>query len=121
MKLDIKSVKDRETNNERLVIQVVEDCDIGDYISFVTKKVDDRISIMIENPFWFPDKKVNKGDLIVLYTKIGNTSFKVNKDESKTHFFYRNMDAPVFVQDKYALLVEAKHWQIESSSVESSS
>ncbi|MCV9930210.1 hypothetical protein OIU83_21305 [Flavobacterium sp. LS1R49] len=116
MKLDIKSVKDRGTNSERLVIQVLEDCDIGDYISFVTKRIDDKISIVIENPFWFPDKKVEKGDLIVLYTKSGNTSFKVNKDESKTHFFYRNMDNPVFIEDKYALLLEAKNWQIESNS-----
>lgn len=114
MKLEIKNIKDRGTADERLVLVAIEDCDIGRYFAFVTKKnVDKVIYTHLKHPYWFPDKVVKKGDLVILYTKSGSSSFKENKDGSSSHFYYRGISSPILTENQFALLVEANTWKIE--------
>ncbi len=114
MKLEIKSVKDKGTNNERLVLQVKETCDIGNYFVFTAKKIKDEvITESVKNNFWFPDKILKRGDLAILYTRNGNESFKENINGSKSYFFYRGLANPIYNESTYALLVEIENWQVE--------
>jgi len=114
MKLEIKYIKDRGTTDERVVLVANEDCDIGKYFVFTTRKNGEKIVYTaLKQPYWFPDKVVKKGDLVILYTKTGSSSFKENKDGSSSHFYYRGISSPILTDNNFALLVEANTWKIE--------
>lgn len=114
MKLEIRDIKEKGTDEERLVLAATEDCDIGKYFAFLTKKNAQNIVFTnIKNPYWFPDKLVKKGDLVILYSKKGTDSSKENKDGSSSHFYYRNLVSPIFIENYFALIVEANTWQVE--------
>lgn len=114
MKLKIRNIIDRGATDERLVLLVKEDCDIGKFFAFITTKSDEKIIYTnIKHPFWFPDKLVKKGDLVVLYTKVGSSSFKVNEDGSSSHFYYRNLKSPILVENYFALIIEVNTWAVE--------
>lgn len=114
MKLEIKSVKDKGTTSERVVLQVKETCDIGNYFVFTSKKIRDEVlTESVANNYWFPDKLLKRGDLAILYTKKGVESFRENINGSKSYFFYRNLATPIFNENIFALVVEVDNWQIE--------
>lgn len=114
MKLEIKYIKDRGTTDERVVLVANEDCDIGKYFVFTTKKNAEKIVYSnLKQPYWFPDKVVKKGDLVILYTKSGTSSFKENEGGNTSHFYYRGIATPVLTDNHFALVVEANTWKIE--------
>ncbi len=114
MKLEIKSVKDKGTTNERLVLQVNETCDVGNYFVFSANKINEKVlTESVKNNYWFPDKILNKGDLAILYTRKGNESFKENSNGNKSHFFYRGLTNPIYNDKTYALVIEIENWQVE--------
>lgn len=115
MKLEIKEVKDKGSIEERIVLIAYEDCDLGYYFIFTTKRTKDGTSLssLIKDAYWIPDKKVKKGDLVVIYSKVGTSSFKINDDNTTSHFYYRNLPGPVLIENKIALLVEATMWKAE--------
>ena len=113
MKLEFDEIKDRGTPKERILFNVKEDCDIGEYFVFSTRKTAaGKFSSLVQHPFWFPDKGVKKGDLVVLYTKKGSSSYKLNADETSTHFYYRKFDESI-LEGQLVLLVESNTWSIE--------
>ncbi|HWZ36042.1 MAG TPA: hypothetical protein VNW51_07785 [Mucilaginibacter sp.] len=73
-----------------------------------------EFSASITHPYWFPDKKVSKGDLVVLYSKKGNNSFKENSDKTSTHFYYRDIESSI-LESNIVLIVEANTWGIEKT------
>lgn len=114
MSIEIKYIKDKNSNSERVVFSVNKDCNIGSYLVFLTKRTgSDSFSLnTLKHPFWFPDKEVKEKDLIILYTKPGKTSQKTNKDETISYFFYRKINEPIFKEDNdIVLLVEADSWK----------
>jgi hypothetical protein len=114
MKLEIKSVKDKGTNNERLVLQVIETCNIGNYFVFSAKKLNEEIlTETVKNNFWFPDKILKRDDLAILYTRKGSESFKENSSGSKSHFFYRGLESSIYDGNTFALVIEVENWQVE--------
>jgi hypothetical protein len=114
MKLEIKYIKDRGTTDERIVLVANEDCDIGKFFVFTTKKNADKIVYTnLKQPYWFPDKVVKKGDLVILYTKSGVSTFKENEGGNTSHFYYRGIATPALTDNNYALIVEANTWKIE--------
>jgi len=112
MSLEVKYIKARGTQEERIVFVAKTNLDIGKYLVFTSKQLEgDQFSSSIKQPFWFPDKLVNKGDLIVLYTKVGSTSVKDNSEGTKSHFYYRNLSNPIFTDDKtIGILIESLDW-----------
>ena len=113
MMLEFKYIKDKgDLDSERSVFKVISDCNLGDFIAFRTKEIsEDGISSKIELPFWFPDKRIKKGDTVVLYSKKRKINEKTNKDGSISHFFYWGNDTPLFLEDDDSvLLVEIRRW-----------
>ncbi len=114
MKLEINEIKERGTLEERIVFIVKEDCDIGKYLVFTTKmNSETKFSSSVRDAYWFPDKSVKKGDLIALYSRKGDNSFKVNTDNTTSHFFFRNLLNPILTTGNLALLIEASTWKLE--------
>ena len=114
MILQIKYTTDKGTSKERIVFSVVEEGNIGFCFVFNAKKIEGGISAKINYPFWFPDKDVKVGDLVVLYTKAGKSSFRQNKDNTTTYFYYRDIEKAIFTDDDRALLVESHTWEVEN-------
>jgi hypothetical protein len=112
IELNIKAV--REEGNivkERVVFQVTFPCEIGSYVVLKARAVNNNVSNTVINAFWFPDKRVNPGDLIVLYTKAGFNREKVNSNGTVSHFFYWNLPLPIWREDSIAvLLMRVSEW-----------
>src|SRR5205823_11802662 len=89
MNLKFSSIADRGIpTSERLVLKVVAKTDVGEYAVFRTGFSGSSVTIGVKNTFWFPDKPVAAGDLVVLYSKNGTESEKELEKGGKAHFFY---------------------------------
>lgn len=119
MKVTIKEIIDHGHNDERIVLSVKEDTDIGEYVVLdTTYTKDGGVSNKVRHPYWFPDKKVSKGDLVILYTKKGKQSETKNANGSISHFFYWGLDINVWNDDgDYALLFHIDEWQSHKVSI----
>ena len=114
MKLNIAYIKEAgDIDNERVVLKVVEDCDIGNYFSFFSHYTDSgNVSTSVIAPFWFMDTPVKRGDTVVIYTKSGTRSSKQNKDGTNSYFFYRNNPTALCGNEKIcAVLLEVASWR----------
>jgi hypothetical protein len=60
--------------------------------------------------FWLPNQKVKNGDLIVLYTKKGTHSEKKNPGGSVSYFYYWNQTDPIWLEGRFAVLLEIQSW-----------
>ena len=116
MSLEVNNIKNRgEIDDERVVFKVLLDCDLGMYITFKSTDTEsgDGISSHVEYPFWFPDEDIKANDLVVLYTKQGQQSHKLNKDGTHTHFYYRGLNKAIFNKKaERALLMLIKTWSV---------
>jgi len=114
MNVEIKLIRDHGIlDDERLVLNVLKDCNIGYYIVFdSTYSSDGELTNLVRHSYWFPDEKVSEGDIVVLYTKKGNQSTKRNKSGNSSHFFYQGMDKTIWNQEKdCAVILEINSWQ----------
>lgn len=97
MKVKIRGVVDGNNHkNEMLVIDVMEDTDMGQYLVMdSTYKPDGTVSNRFRHIYWFPPKKVKKGDIVILFTKKGEdiTDQEANQ---VVHFFYWNVESSVW-------------------------
>ena len=113
MNLHIRRVVDGgDIQKERISLYAEAALDIGKFLIFQSKYVDESsVSGEINYPFWLPDLQVDAGDLVVIYTKKGAARSRPNSDGSKTHFIYRNLDAPIWTdREECAVLVEMTEW-----------
>jgi hypothetical protein len=90
MNIKFRSIEDSENlDKERIIFSVVETDFLGTYVVFKSRKTGEKVvSSTVEKTYWFPDKDVKKGDLVVLYTKAGVNTETKNEDGTTTHFFY---------------------------------
>jgi hypothetical protein len=102
--------------DERLVLEVLRNDDIGYYLVLdSTFTPDGNVSNRVRDPYWFPDQRVKAGDLVVLYTKAGRQSEKVNKDGSTSYFFYRGLEKPVWnKKGDCSVLVHIENWSAQA-------
>lgn len=118
MKIKIQSIKDRgDLENERVVLKVIADGDIGRYLLAVGRYSDENsVSTEFVQVFWFPDKSVKEGDFVVLFTKDGKRTEYGNKSESTTHAFYLGRSAPIWSDSaSAAILFELGNWQAKKA------
>lgn len=99
MRVKIRNIADHNHDDERIVINVLEDTDIGEFLILDTTYNNGKVSNKVRHPYWFPDKKVKKGDLVILYTRKGTQSIKKNESGSTSHFFYWGLDSNVWNND----------------------
>lgn len=117
MNVKIKYVKDKgELVNERIVFAIEANINIGEYALFdTTYKGNGIVSNKLRHAYWFPDKEVNVGDLIVVYTKSGKTNKKLNKDGSYSHFFYWGLQSTIWNEETdCAVVINIADWSYKN-------
>ena len=107
MKLTIKSVKEHGVlKSERIILKAIDDVNVGSYmLADTTYLNDNEVSNKIRHTFWIPDKSIEKGSLVVIYTKDGTDSVKTNKSGKKTYFFYWGLGKTVWNQDEDSAII----------------
>jgi hypothetical protein len=115
MDIRIKAVRYKgDISNERLVLKVLANADIGAYAVFKTEVTQGGVSNEIKAAYWFPDKSVKAGDLVVLYTKEGVDKEKLNESGLTTHFFYWGKNKPVWnIDDRAVVLLRVAEWDFK--------
>lgn len=114
MNIEIKAIKDRgDPKEERLVLEANRDDDVGRYVVFAAPRSEDgSVSSELKRAYWFPDKPVSAGDLVILYTREGSPKKKKNADGSRSHFFYWGLEEPIWGEPGYfAVLLLVKSWK----------
>lgn len=99
-------------SDERVSLEVLVDDKLGYYGIFKSKKIgEDSVSSAIKKTYWFPDRDVKKGDFVVLYSKVGVNTSKINTDGTTSHFFYWGMSEPLWSEnDDAAILFRLDTW-----------
>lgn len=97
MKVKLAKILDYgDSENERILIEVLDDCDLGNYVLALSNVIDDnRISNKIENVYWLENKELKKGDLVIVYTKRQGTSIHriENKSGAISYFLFWNLES----------------------------
>lgn len=115
MSLKINYIRSAGTyDEERVVLESDSSTQIGIYaVADTHLGTDGKISSRLQSIYWFPDRRVREGDLVVLYTKRGSQSVKDNPDGTHSYFFYWGLESPMWVgPDSRALLIEMANWQV---------
>lgn len=112
MDVVIRKIADNSIHDkERLILDVTADVDIGNFVVFDTSfSKDGKISNKVRHTYWFPDQKVKKGDVVVLYTRKGK-NISEKKDSHTIYFYYWDLDISVWNNDgDCAVLLNCKDW-----------
>lgn len=112
MNIEIVSVKDVGNNDkERIVLNVVKDTDLGDYIIATSSaNPDNTISPLIKNVYWLPNQSVKAGDLVVVYRKKGKQGKIENKDGSTSYFCYWDLKETLSSKDDTTVVLFETTW-----------
>ena len=87
-------------DKERLILEAAADLDIGDYVVFKTGYSEGIPTNQLHAAYWFPDREVKEGDVIVLSTKAGQEFSRPHKDHN-VHFFFMNLEDAIWNQPRY--------------------
>lgn len=98
---------------ERVVFQVLQDCDLGYYMIAVTRVLQDgEISATLRNVKWLPDKKLSSGDMVVIYSGVGINSEDVDDNGVKTHKVYWGRSEALNEANKECVVCfQLKNWK----------
>lgn len=124
MSVKIKSILDPgNPEKERFVLSVHGDTDIGSYLVLITEISKEGGPVSGSHlSFWFPDKKIKGGDLVVLYTKKGNEKSIKNSDGSSSHFYYWELAAAQLGKPKVGVvLITGPRWDFDVPKIDSAS
>lgn len=119
MKIEISSFSDAGVfDKERLILKVLSDVDVGDYAVFCSAASKSGGAVAgKKTAYWFPDEDVNSGDLVVLYTKKGNSSKKGLSGGRTAHFFYWGLDHSIWAGSaNVAVLLRVSEWNSKAPS-----
>ena len=112
MNLSIRSIADKgDPQKERLTLRCLADTDLGHYVLLQTDSRDGVPTTGVNRTMWFPDKIIQTGDLVIIYTKPGTRSEKVLTTGKKAHFFYWGFATSIWTDDESgAVLLYAPEW-----------
>ncbi len=100
---------------ERLTLRALSDLDVGDYLVAQSGYTEDNPTTHLFHTMWFPFKRVKKGDLVVVYTKVGANRERVLENGKKAHFFYLDLENPIWDDsEKGAIILYAPSWDSKS-------
>jgi len=121
MNIAINKTVDRgDLEKERIIFTVKEDDFLGAYLVLKSKITGEKmVSSKIEKTYWFPDKDVKKGDIVVLYSKMGINTEKKNADGTTTYFFYwRSSNVLWNESENTVILMRSQEWNFRVASDE---
>lgn len=117
MNMEISKIADsNDINKERIIFKVLLDEELGFYGVFKSKKTGEKtVSSKTTGSYWFPDRQIKKGDLVVLYSKVGINSEKKNNDGTTSHFFYWGETGPLWEKEvDAAVLFKIDEWKYKT-------
>lgn len=112
MKLKFSNIHDiGNLERERVAFNATAETDLGFYIVFRARIAGNGVSNRLEESFWFPDKVLKAGDVVVLYTGRGTESLKRMDDGSTMYFYFWNLEKPLWNEDdSVPLLTSLAGW-----------
>lgn len=116
MNLELRSIiAPGDLKNERLTLRALSNLDVGDYLVAQTMLIDNYPTTSFDHMIWFPFKIIDKGDLVVVYTKPGTSSEKLLSKGNKAHFFYLDLSSPIWDSpNKGAIVLHTPSWESKS-------
>lgn len=100
MNLEIRKVADNATDEERVVLYALADCNLNDYLLFdSTYDEEGNISNKHRHMFVFPDQNVKKGDFVWIYSKDGNAYKRGNNSNTTTYILFWGLNCHVWNND----------------------
>ena len=115
MRLKFNNITDAgDIEKERVVFRAMANIDIGRYALLRTHPSEDGgATTDIIDVFWFPDQDVKSGDLVVLYSKVGEPRQKEIAKGSKAYFYYWGKSEAVWIdKEKVGVLLSISAWRI---------
>lgn len=114
MGLKFSEIKDAgDFMKERIVFTVENECELGKYLVAHSQIINDTsFSSKLQEVYWFPDRTVYPGDLVVLYTKKGESSAAMNGDNSKTYFYYWGLEGPLSTIERSCIVLLDASWKV---------
>lgn len=111
--MEIKVIKvEKKNDDERLVLEVTEDCNLWPYIVFDSTFNNGVGSNLHRHSFIFPNQNVSNGDFILLYTGEGDSNHYRNRAGTTTWEFFWGLDVNVWNQEEdEVLLVKAAEFK----------
>ena len=114
MNLKIISVHNHgDFDKEYVLLKAQEDCDVGRFIlADSTYTEDGKVSNKVRHTFWFPDKKIKKGELVSVWTCSGTSGKRETDSGTPIHRFYWGLKTAVWNNDgDCAVLLDVNTWQ----------
>jgi len=113
MKVNIESIADRgKPDKERIVMHVQVKTDIGGFALLDAGYSEGSVTPGTTDVYWLPDKPVNEGDYVVLYTKSGRDNEKPLKSGKTSYFFYWGRKSAKWKKtDRAPVLIQVEEWQ----------
>ncbi len=100
MDIKIKNINGQGTEKEKIVLYVQKMCNLGQYILFdITKDENGFNSNKLRHMFILPNKIVNAGDYVYVYTHKGQDKSYNNKAKTLTYEIYWGLDVNIWNED----------------------
>ena len=114
MDLKIVSIADKgNINDERIGITVLKACELSFFMLFKTTFNTNGFYYIANDAFWFVPQKVAVGDKVIIYSKAGINSTKINTDATTTYFYYWQKTAPIFTSAKDGVVLsKVETWEL---------
>lgn len=104
--MELKVIKvEKENDDERLVLEVTEDCNLWPYIVFDSSYNDGADLNLHRQSFIFPNQNVKTGDYILLYTKDGDNNSYRNRGGTITWEYFWGLDVNVWNKEEDEVLI----------------
>lgn len=112
MKLKLRSILAAgDLRNERLTLRAESDLDLGEYAVLQVPLIGRDLMTDVFHTFWFPYQEIERGDLVVIYTKKGEVRSKMLETGSRAHFFYWNVGEAIWNDsERAAVVLRAADW-----------
>lgn len=113
MEIKISSIGDKgNLSLERIGFNVLKDCELKYFILFKTKNTANGFLNKSKNSYWFLPENLKANDKVVLYTRKGNNSIKINPNGTSTYFFYWGLESTLFNQENdRVILINVKSYK----------
>jgi hypothetical protein len=114
MKLKIIDIENHgKAKDEYVRLVVINDCNLRQYlISDSTYQENGALSNKHPHYFWFPNRIVKKGELVILHTNTEKKALPTKENGNKVHRFYWGLGSAVWNEDgDIAYLFEIKDKQ----------